>query len=695
MKPNKRLAAVIAAALAVSGAAVLSTSSPAQAYSGTQQIACHLFFGGGLPGTPAGNTSLLSSQSIVQISSLTVSNSTPNAGDVVTVTATSPGFTNGPVAISAGGLQLDATAVLSGAQSGTVSLTTANLGFVAPNNGNYPGGAVAAGGSLGAFTLTGTFVAAGNGATTAALRTLATLDLSGSGADNYCDGKAAGTAWAAPLGNTVGNTIVSTNYSNDPDGNGFVTTGFKQTRLTAGAGGAVGWNVPLTWDPKFAPTTSATITQAFTTTGPNGVIATSTGQNAGIQAVRVKGSQGANVTSSVTLTGSVWPANVVSGGFTIAMCNTLGASCDATVPANSLTTNGSGNISGGTITLAGVGAYTTGNRTISVTSGASNALVPVLVLGAPTLTISPTSGGAGTALAFSGTSYNPSQTTTAYGSGLNTVPYTTTADAATTVTSGATGNISGSFTVNANTTQTILAYQGVPGVPSSSNPSGLTTFAFNADRCVAYTSNLTGGLGCSTNQNVQVSVTAGRLLQRAYLDAAITSGSINGITPNANSAPTQINLGTITTPLAPATIGGRMNPITVTDNRGGVYGWSLTATMTTLTGVAVNTNTIGNGQLTGSPTCAPAINAEAWDYTAIGQTAIAGFDDTLNAPGVTAGGAAQPFSGTVTLCTKNTTTNALTDSTGGVYNVTSPLTLVVPAFQAADTYNAVMTITLV
>ena len=29
-----------------------------------------------------------------------------------------------------------------------------------------------------------------------------------------------------------------------------------------------------------------------------------------------------------------------------------------------------------------------------------------------------------------------------------------------------------------------------------------------------------------------------------------------------------------------------MNDITVTDNRGGIYGWSLSATMTNFTGVA-------------------------------------------------------------------------------------------------------------
>ena len=52
------------------------------------------------------------------------------------------------------------------------------------------------------------------------------------------------------------------------------------------------------------------------------------------------------------------------------------------------------------------------------------------------------------------------------------------------------------------------------------------------------------------------------------------------------------------------------------------------------------------------------------------------------------------FSGTVNLCTKNTTVNATTGSTGGVYNVGGSLTLVVPAFQKAARYVSTITITL-
>jgi hypothetical protein len=48
----------------------------------------------------------------------------------------------------------------------------------------------------------------------------------------------------------------------------------------------------------------------------------------------------------------------------------------------------------------------------------------------------------------------------------------------------------------------------------------------------------------------------------------------------------------------------------------------------------------------------------------------------------------------VSLCTKDTTVNATTQTTGGVFNITAPLTLTIPAFQAADVYVATMTITL-
>jgi hypothetical protein len=344
--------------------------------------------------------------------------------------------------------------------------------------------------------------------------------------------------------------------------------------------------------------------------------------------------------------------------------------------------------------------------------------VPVLMLGVPVVTLTPASGGVGTDVSVTGSDWNPGQNLQIKGlagcSGPGSpacstfYPYSggTWATSEPTVSVGAatpTG-IFGPVNVTINNPGTSYIVVGQPNVSqapaSASYVQKIQTFTVNQDRCVAYNSNLTGGPGCNTKQNVNVSVQQGRLVQRAYVNTTPTTGSIDGsaiLTPvagvsNVNSDATTVNLGTITTPLAPATIGGTLNDITVSDNRGGIFGWSLTATMPTLTGVGGNT--IANSRLSATPACAPATNATAWDYSNPGKVAIPGYDDTLNAPGVTAGGAAQSFSGTVSLCTKNTTVNGTTQTTGGVYNVTSSLSLAVPAFQAADKYTSTITVLL-
>jgi hypothetical protein len=201
---------------------------------------------------------------------------------------------------------------------------------------------------------------------------------------------------------------------------------------------------------------------------------------------------------------------------------------------------------------------------------------------------------------------------------------------------------------------------------------------------------------------VNVSVLQGNLTQRVYVNSAAATGT--GVadgsttttpvvgTSNVNTDATTVNLGTLTTPLAPVVIAGTLNDITVSDNRGGTNGWSLTASGTAFTGVP--SGTIAASNLKATPSCAAATNSTAWDYSAVGKTAISGFDATLNAGGVTAGSAAQAFGSTVNLCTKDTTANSTTGSTGGVYNVTSSLSLTVPAFQQAARYTAVVTVTL-
>jgi hypothetical protein len=223
------------------------------------------------------------------------------------------------------------------------------------------------------------------------------------------------------------------------------------------------------------------------------------------------------------------------------------------------------------------------------------------------------------------------------------------------------------------------------------------------DRCEAYGSDQSGGPGCLTSQTVNASVFAGRLVQRAYTNPTPATG--NGVfdggliaspvagTSTVNPDPTTINLGTLVSPAAPVDVAGSLNDITVTDNRGGLFGWSLSATMTDFVGVGGKT--LSRDRFIASPTCQAATAANAWDFDAPGQTVIPNFDPSTIAPGVTPGGSAQSFAGTVALCTKNTDDNLTTGSSSGVYSVGSTLTLKVPAFQAADRYSANMTVLLV
>jgi hypothetical protein len=197
-----------------------------------------------------------------------------------------------------------------------------------------------------------------------------------------------------------------------------------------------------------------------------------------------------------------------------------------------------------------------------------------------------------------------------------------------------------------------------------------------------------------------VSILQGNLTQRTYTNTTPTSGSTDGSaiaspvagTSNINPNATTVNLGTVTSPLAPKAIVGNLNDITVSDNRGGTNGWSLSAVLTNFTGSTGKS--MNKSTLTATPTCSAATAGEAYDYSAAGKTAISGFDASLVAPGATAGASAQSFSATVSLCTKDSQQNTTTDTTGGVYTVRSLVTLTVPAFQAADRYVATMTITL-
>ena len=715
MNRNKRLMAG-AAALVVAAVGVAGLQGLANAYGPTSTtLAGSLFLGNTASGTTA-----TTNNTYTAVLTLSQSPANPNAGQSVTVTLVSAtGPNTGPVGVNANSQVISSVVNVTGAQTASVQMYDVNS-----SGGTacaYPVTNIGTTSNQGGWTTEGTYTASGNGAASIKLNQIF-FDDQGNGAG--------------------GSTNLCAGTANNAD---YYVSDVTQTAGSSLPGLA-----------KTAPQNSNTVAEAFTITGPNAAVTFVGGTVTGAGSY-TRGSTGDvraatknTSVGTVNLSGTVWGVNKVSSDFTVEICNSAGSSCDTANSTNGkvLETDASGNLTGRIAVLTG---NTTGSRAIKLTEGSNVSLTPLTILGSAAASISPTSGGPGTVVALTGSNSLPlsravvsaqisnvgvwgltdgtggSPQCTGFGAPAQSGslqcspvgPYirgSVNAYVSPLPTTSSTAVLSASPTVSDSATtfvgwseKTVLCNSsGSSCAPTNTNVdvtsvlqagAASTTFTVNQDQCIAYTGNLTGGAGCTTAQNVSVSVLQGNLTQRVYVNAAATSGSSNSAattpvvgTANTNSDATTVNLGTITSPFAPAVIAGTLNDITVSDNRGGTNGWSLTATGTGFTGVP--SGTIAASALTATPSCAAATSSTAWDYSAVGKTAISGFDASLNAGGITAGSAAQAFGSTVNLCTKSTAVNATTGSTGGVYNVTSSLSLTVPAFQQAARYTAVVTVTL-
>lgn len=712
---KKRLMAG-AAALVVAAVGVAGLQGLANAYGPTSTtLAGSLFLG-----NTAGGTTATTNNTYTAVLTLSQSPANPNAGDSVTVTLVSAtGPNTGPVGVNANSQVVSSIVSVTGAQTASVQMYDVNS-----SGGTacaYPVTNIGTTSNQGGWTTEGTYTASGNGAASIKLNQIF-FDDQGNGAG--------------------GSTNLCAGTANNAD---YYVSDVTQTAGSSLPGLA-----------KTAPQDSNTVAEAFTITGPNAAVTFVGGTVTGAGSY-TRGSTGDvraatknTSVGTVNLAGTVWGASKVSSDFTVEICNSAGSSCDTANSTNGkvLETDASGNLTGRVAVLT---SNTTGARAIKITEGSNVSLTPLTILGSAAASISPTSGGPGTVVSLTGSNSLPlsravvsaqisnvgvwgltdgtggSPQCTGFGAPVQggslqcapvgpyirgsinqyVSPLPTTSSTAVLSASPTVADAATTFVGFAEKT-VLCDSSGSSCAPTNTNVdvtsvlqagAASTTFTVNQDQCIAYTGDSTGGAGCNTKQNVNVSVLQGNLTQRVYTNAAATTGSSDSSattpvvgTANTNSDATTVNLGTITTPLAPAVIAGTLNDITVSDNRGGTNGWSLTATGTGFTGVP--SGTIAASALTATPSCAAATNSTAWDYSAVGKTAISGFDDTLSAGGVTAGSAAQAFGSTVNLCTKDTTANSTTGSTGGVYNVTSSLELTVPAFQQAARYTAVVTVTL-
>ncbi len=594
---------------------------------------------------------------------LSQSPANPNAGDTVTVSLTTTnGPVSGPLTLQPFTYVVRGLVTLSGAMSGDVELyeSSSNQGTIC----TYPATPIPGTTTQPGYNLSGSYTALGNGPTVLAFKQIFQDD----------SGNRDGSAPAVCAG--TGSNADS--YTSD------VTQVFGFNQLGVA---------------KTNPQPSATVLNSFTITGPNFSVSSVSSQVSGVTGFVRPGLNADGSPVSISGSGTVWGPSKSSGNFTVQFCDSSGVNCDVASGGNSLSTDVAGNVAGTIEVPAGL---TTGNRTIKILEGLNASLTPIVVLAAPSISVSPVTGGVGTVVSIQGSNFNPLIGVSEYETYESGPPFAGSAgiDSVCMGVATAVGTIAGSCAVSGETTVGIVVFQGAAGVPNASNPSAFTSFTINKDRCVAYVGDATGGSGCVTRQNVNVSVSQGTLNQRVYVNTTPTSGSadqsavsspVQG-TANSNFDPTTINLGTITSPLAPANIVGRLNDITITDTRGGTNGWSLNATASDLVGTP--SGSISRFNMRVSATCIAADATNAWDYTNTNKVPINAFDASLNAPGISAGFSNLQLAGVVNLCTKNTQPNATTGSTGGVYNVGGTISLAVPAFQKAARYVSTLTITL-
>jgi hypothetical protein len=384
----------------------------------------------------------------------------------------------------------------------------------------------------------------------------------------------------------------------------------------------------------------AIVPTTFNALGANASVTSITGQRAGVTAYARSG-------DTINVTGTNWTASTAIDSVTVG-----GAAAT-----NTLSVNGSGVVSG-TITVPAGAA--TGLGSIAIVQGALSSNTGLTILGTRTLALSPANGGPGTTVSVTGSNWDPTAAISIQG--YITLPFGVSSDPAVATAASASGAVSASFVISDPATTAVGAAETPPfGSPATDN--SVAFFTVNADQCTRQVGS--GPLTtCETKQNITASVTPGALTQQAF------SAGL----PGYNS--TTIPMGSVTTAIAAQTLTGQINPITVTDVRGGTATWSLTAAMPDLA---------GSGTAAGS----------AIEATNLALGAVTCADQPGSATGITEGTGGNFGGAALTICdASSNNADSDGDNVGGQWIADAPLTLTVPAFQQAGAYSSTITFTL-
>jgi hypothetical protein len=357
------------------------------------------------------------------------------------------------------------------------------------------------------------------------------------------------------------------------------------------------------------------------------------------------GTSAARSGNTLNLTGATWDASVAPAA---SLCTTAGTACDAAGLTGALSTDAGGALSGALTVTA---TATTGARALKIVnpSDSQTVLLPITILGARTISLSPASGGAGTLVTITGSGFNASAPVIAVETDGSPVPLSFGS-----ATVDASGNVTGSLSI---TSSHVIGI----AVSELSNPAVLNAFApfaYSADSCSTVTPDSNAATrpagDCQLLQTVHLSVTGGP----------------NGLTFSQGSH--DITMSPIVLNGDQQTSTGAIKNVTVLDARGSLVGWTVIATMTDLTDSPTPAlhHSIPASNMSWTPACA--LNT---------PTSGAISDITTGAP------AALSNTVAATLCT------AVPGGGGGTFVGSSPLSLIVPASIAAASYSSVITFT--